>query len=80
MDATKSEEGDVVVKQMKSVTVNDALWKNVRIREDVVASTICILLRSKAERIEKNLDFIAFSLRSGRSAFRPLSKAARLVK
>jgi branched-chain amino acid transport system substrate-binding protein len=34
MDATKSEEGDIVVKQMKSVMVNDALWKNVRIRED----------------------------------------------
>lgn len=34
MDAAKSEEGDVVVKQMKSLAVNDALWKNVRIRED----------------------------------------------
>src|ERR1700761_7321600 len=34
MDAAKSEDGTVVVTHMKSTPVNDALWKNVRIRQD----------------------------------------------
>jgi branched-chain amino acid transport system substrate-binding protein len=34
MEASKSEDGDVVVKQMKTTPVNDALWHDVRIRED----------------------------------------------
>jgi branched-chain amino acid transport system substrate-binding protein len=34
MEASKSEDGDVVVKQMKAAAVNDALWHDVRIRED----------------------------------------------
>lgn len=46
MDAAKSEEGDVVVKQMKSLAVNDALWKNVSgSGKTDAASTTCILSR-----------------------------------
>ena len=83
MDATKSEEGDVVVKQMKSVTVNDALWKNVRIREDGGSLNDMYLVEVKKPNESKEpWDFYRIiSTIPGDQAFRPLSEGGcALVK
>jgi len=83
MDATKSEEGDVVVKQMKSVTVNDALWKNVRIREDGRSLNDMYLVEVKKPNESKEpWDFYRIvSTIPGDQAFRPLSEGGcALVK
>jgi branched-chain amino acid transport system substrate-binding protein len=75
MDATKSEEGDIVVKQMKSVMVNDALWKNVRIREDGRSLNDMYLVEVKKPNESKEpWDFYRIvSTIPGDQAFRPLS-------
>jgi branched-chain amino acid transport system substrate-binding protein len=83
MDATKSEEGDVVVKQMKSVTVNDALWKNVRIREDGRSLNDMYLVEVKKPNESKEpWDFYRIvSTIPGDQAFRPLAEGGcALVK
>lgn len=83
MDATKSEEGDVVVKQMKSVAVNDALWKNVRIREDGRSLNDMYLVEVKKPNESKEpWDFYRIiSTIPGDQAFRPLSEGGcALVK
>jgi branched-chain amino acid transport system substrate-binding protein len=83
MDATKSEEGDVVVKQMKSVTVNDALWKNVRIREDGRSLNDMYLVEVKKPNESKEpWDFYRIiSTIPGDQAFRPMSEGGcALVK
>ena len=76
MDAAKSEEGDVVVKQMKSTAVNDALWKNVRIREDGRSLNDMYLVEVKKPAESKEpWDFYRIvSTIPGDQAFRPLSE------
>jgi branched-chain amino acid transport system substrate-binding protein len=83
VDAAKSEEGDIVVRQMKSVTVNDALWKNVRIREDGRSLNDMYLVEVKKPSESKEpWDFYRIiSTIPGDQAFRPLSEGGcALVK
>ena len=76
MDAAKSEEGDVVVKEMKNVMVNDALWKNVRIREDGRSLNDMYLVEvKKPNESHGPWDFYRIvSTIPGDQAFRPLSE------
>ena len=76
MDSTKSEEGDVVVKEMKNVMVNDALWKNVRIREDGRSLNDMYLVEvKKPNESQGPWDFYRIvSTIPGDQAFRPLSE------
>jgi branched-chain amino acid transport system substrate-binding protein len=76
MDAAKSEDGDVVVKQMKSVPVNDALWKNVRIREDGRSLNDMYLVEVKKPADSKApWDFYRIvSTIPGEQAFRPMAE------
>jgi branched-chain amino acid transport system substrate-binding protein len=75
MDAAKSEEGDVIVKQMKSTAVNDALWKNVRIREDGRSLNDMYLVEVKKPVESKEpWDFYRIiSTIPGDQAFRPMA-------
>jgi branched-chain amino acid transport system substrate-binding protein len=76
VDSTKSEEGDVVVKEMKNVMVNDALWKNVRIREDGRSLNDMYLVEvKKPNESQGPWDFYRIvSTIPGDQAFRPLSE------
>jgi branched-chain amino acid transport system substrate-binding protein len=76
MDAAKSEEGDVVVKQMKSTVVDDALWKNVRIREDGRSLNDMYLVEVKkpAESKEPWDFYRIISTIPGDQAFRPMAE------
>ena len=83
MDAAKSEEGDVVVRQMKSTVVNDALWKNVRIREDGRSLNDMYLVEVKKPAESKGpWDFYRIiSTIPGDQAFRPMPEGGcALVK
>jgi branched-chain amino acid transport system substrate-binding protein len=75
MDAAKSEEGDVVVKQMKGVPVDDALWKNVRIREDGRSHNDMYLVEVKnpTESKEPWEFYRIVSTIPGDQAFRPMA-------
>jgi branched-chain amino acid transport system substrate-binding protein len=75
MDAVKSEDGDAIVKQMKSMPVNDALWKNVRIRQDGRSLNDMYLVEVKKPEDSKgpwDLYKIVSTI-PGDQAFRPLA-------
>lgn len=76
MDAAKSEEGDVVVRQMKGTAVNDALWQNVRIREDGRSLNDMYLVEVKkpAESKEPWDFYRIISTIPGDQAFRPMAE------
>jgi len=73
MDATKSESGDVLVAQMKKTPVNDALWQNVRIREDGRSLNEMYLVEVKKQEDSKEpWDYYRIvSTIPGSEAFRP---------
>jgi branched-chain amino acid transport system substrate-binding protein len=75
MDAAKSEEGDVVVKQMKGVPVDDALWKNVRIREDgrSLNDMYLVEVKNPTESKEPWEFYRIVSTIPGDQAFRPMA-------
>jgi len=73
MDATKSENGDVLVAQMKKTPVNDALWQNVQIRKDGRSLNEMYLVEVKKQEDSKEpWDYYRIvSTIPGSEAFRP---------
>ena len=73
MDTTKSENGDVLVAQMKKTPVNDALWQNVQIREDGRSLNEMYLVEVKKQEDSKEpWDYYRIvSTIPGSEAFRP---------
>lgn len=76
MEAAKSDAGDAIVAKMKEMPVNDALWKNVRIREDGRSLNDMYLVQVKSpEHSKEPWDYYDIvSTVPGTEAFRPISE------
>jgi branched-chain amino acid transport system substrate-binding protein len=78
MDATKTKNGDAIVKAMKASPVNDALWTNVTIREDGRSLNDMYLVQVKkpSESKEPWDLYRIVSTVPGTEAFRPLAEGS----